>query len=234
MNLDDARRISDLKAALKRAGVDSLLSLDDLALIWGTAKSRFVTVRNQIPGFPDPILAPKEMRLPPKAFAYPARAAIEAMLAFANRHEDADRAKAERTAAILGQRRDGTDQAPLHRVNELQVLNRLAAEIEEREREQGLYIPRGDVAAIAGDVFSELSDFFATLSNKIDPHGELPPEVRDKVDELGSAELLRLHARMKDMLEPDAVTDRNRDQAHRTGKTRARRPRKGSVRRQTG
>lgn len=234
MNVDDARRISDLRAALKRSKADALLSLEDVALLWGTAKSRFVTVRNQIADFPAPIPAPKAMGLPPKAYAYPARPAIEAMLAYANRHDDLDRAKAERTALILGQRRGRDDQTPLHKVNELQVLNRLAAELEARERAQGEYVASADVASVAGEVFSEISDFFATLSNKIDPHGELPPEVRKLVDDLGSSALLRLHGRMKDMLDSDAVTETNRDQADRAGKSPTRRVGKGRVRRKAG
>lgn len=222
MTVDDARRVSDLKAALKRARPGALLSLDDLALLWGTSKARFVTTRNTIAGFPDPMPAPKEMRLAPKAYVYPARPAIQAMLAYANRHQDLDRAKAERTAAMMGERRC-VDSAPLHRISELQTINRMMAEIEERERLQGEYVPATDVAAVAGEIFSEVSETFASLSNKVDPHGEFPAELRLRMDEQGRAALLRLHRRMKDMLEADAVPNRNRDQAGKAGKPRARR-----------
>lgn len=229
MNVSDARRLNDLRAALKRAKPNDLLSLEDVALLWGTSKSRFVTVRDQMATFPTSIPAPKDMGLAPRAYVYPARAAIEAMIAHATRHEDIDRAKAARTAAILGERRAGGDETPLHRVNELQTLNRMAAEIEERERAQGEYVPRADVAAVAGEVFSEISEFFGILSNKLDPHGELAAELRARIDALGREALLRFHARMKDMLEPDAVAKANRDQADRAGKTRPRRASKGRV-----
>lgn len=230
MNVDDARRLNDLRAALKRVKPNELFSLDDVALLWGTSKSRFVTVRDQMATFPAPQPAPKEMGLAPKAYVYPARAAIEAMLAHATRHEDIDRAKAERTAAMLGQRRVEGDAAPLHNVNELQTVNRLAAEIEERERAQGLYIPVAEVAAVAGELFSELSEFVSELANRIDPHGSLAPDVRLLIADQGKEALLLLHRRLKDMLRADAVAKTNRDQADRAGQPRARRPRKGSVR----
>lgn len=223
MNPDDVKRISDLRAALKRAKPDKLLSLDEVSLLWGTSKARFVTVRNSMTGFPDPMPAPKEMRLAPKAFVYPARKAIDAMLAHATRHDDLDRAKAERTAAMMGERRAADSAMPLHRINELQTINRMMAEMEERERQQGAYISANDVAAIAGEIFSEISEFFATLSNKIDPHGTVAADQRTRIDELARAALLRFHSRMKDMLEADAVPGRNRDQAGKPGKSRARR-----------
>lgn len=234
MNVSDARRLNDLRVALKRAKPNDLLSLDDVALLWGTSKSRFVTQREQMANFPAPAPAPKEMGLAPRAYVYPARAAIEAMIAYANRHEDLDKAKAARTAAMLGQRRGAIDAAPLHNVNELQTVNRLAAEIEERERTQGLYIPVADVAAVAGELFSELSEFVSELANRIDPHGALPPGVRLLIADQGKEALLLIHRRLKDMLRADAVAETNRDPADSLGKSRARRPRKGSVRQATG
>lgn len=223
MNVEDARRLNDLRAALKRVKADDWLSLDEIALIWGTQKSTFVTTRKHMPDFPQPERAPKNMGLDPKAYVYPARAALEAMLAYATRHDNLDRAKAERTAVLLGQRRSTGEAPPLHKVSELQMLNRMAAEIEARERAQGAYVASADVAAVAGEVFSEISEFFSGLSNKIDPHGELAPDLRMRIDDLAREALLRFHARMKDMLETDAVAETNRDQANRAGKSRARR-----------
>ncbi len=223
MSPQDAKRVKDLRAALKRAGADDLLALDECALIWGVSKPRFVTVRNQIAAFPDARPAPKGLGLQPNAIVYPARAALEAMLEYAQRHETAAKAKVARTDAMLGRRRGADDAVTMHTPNELATINRTMIEIENREREQGLYIPLAEVQAVAADVFSEISDFVGGFTNKLDPHGVLAPDLRKRMDEIGREAQLSFHRRMRDMLGGDAVAEGNRDTSRRTRRAPARR-----------
>lgn len=224
MDPRDARRVIDLKAALKRAKAKETLALAELALLWGVSKPRFVTTMKQMTGFPDPQPAPKGSGLPANSHVYPAGKAIEAMLAFATRHEDTAKARAERTAAIVGGGK-ANEAALLFKPSELATLARLAADTEERERKQGLYVAVAEVSQTVGDIFSMISDFCAGLPNKVDPHGELPPASREKVREGATDLQLQLYHRVKHLLAPDAVAEGNRDSSHRARKPRARRSR---------
>ena len=215
MNPQDAKRVKDLRAALRRAGPEDVLALEEVALIWGVSKARFVTVRNQIAAFPDARPAPKGLGLQPNAIVYPARVALEAMLEYAQRHETAAKAKAARTQAILGRARAADESIAMHTPNELAALNRTMIEMENREREQRLYIPVAEVQAVAADVFSEISDFVGGFTNKLDPHGVLAPDLRKRMDEVGREALLSFHRRMRDMLGGDAVAQGNRDTPYR-------------------
>lgn len=208
-------RRADIKAALKKAKPDDVLDLETIAIIWGTAKSRFVTVRDTMADFPQPMAGQGNK------YIYPARKALQSMLDHETRHDEAAKAREARTNAILGKtgRRKGDDDAGRHSVNELATLSRLSAEIEEREREQGEYLPVAEVAAIAGDVFSEISEFMAALPNKMDPNGLLPPELRTMIGAQGKEALLQLHRKMKQVLSPDA-----KPRSSRTAPRRSRKP----------
>lgn len=212
-------RRKDLSTALRKAKPDDLLTLEALALVWGVTKPRFVTVRNAMADFPAPL--PGQGNI----YEYPARKALDAMLKHEMRHDEAARARQARTAAILGKGARGraNDDAGNHTVNELATLSRMRAEIEEQERDQGLYAPMAEVAAVAGDVFSEISDFMRGLSNKMDPHGLWPAELRAQIDEQGDKALLGLHKRMKEVLSPDAKPRGNRTASGGARRTRARR-----------
>lgn len=212
-------RRADLKAALKRVKPDDVMTLDDAAILWGTAKSRFVTVRNQMAKFPPP------QKGEGNKYDYPAKAAIEAMLDHELRFDAATKKRGDRINAILGKsgkRADLDEQASLS-VTELARLNTMAAEIEEREREQGAYVPVAGNAALASEIFSLISEFHRELSNKLDPHGLLPPALRAQIDSLGEEFLLRLHGQMKDVLSPDAKPKKPRGAAGRTGRASSRR-----------
>jgi hypothetical protein len=188
-----------IAAALKRCKADSMLSLEDLAEIWGVVKSRFVTVKNKMPDFPPPI--PQGT-----SHIFEARTALKAMQAFERRHDDAAQKLKKTTDAILGNVRTGRlDQIDTgHTPRDLSVLSRLAAEAEERERAQREYIPKAEVAQRVGDVFEEISNFCSRLSNEIDPHGRLDPKVRAKIDERAAEALRRSNKILKDLLSPDA------------------------------
>lgn len=213
------KRRADLKAALRRVKPDDFLELEHVALLWGTTKQRFVTVRNGMADFPDPLPGQGNK------YIYPARKAITAMLAYETRHDDAAKVRAARTNAILGRggSRKGGDEAASHTVNELATLARMRAEIEEQEREQGFYVPVAEVAAVAGEVFEAISEFMGTLANKMDPHGLWPAELRAQIEVQGADALLQLHRKMKNVLSPDAKPRSNRTTTGRPRRSRARR-----------
>lgn len=225
MDARDARRLKDLRAALKRAKADDLLSTEELALKWGTSKARFVTVMKDMAGMPEPQRAPRDVGYRANTLVYPAGAALEAMIAYLCRHEAGAKAKAARTAALLGRGNRASPDVPLHSVTELATMNRMMSEIEERERAQGEYIPKADVAVTIGNVFSELSDFCSALAGKVDPHGELNASLRAAMDKQAKDLLLQLHRKLKHLLAPDAVADRNRDSSPGARQSRARRKR---------
>jgi hypothetical protein len=212
------KRVADLEAALKRAKPRDRLYLEDLALLWGTTKPRFVTVRNAMADFPESVDRDGNR------YIYLAKPALQAMVKHERRHDSRNKIRADRAAAILGKTRGGgAADDNSHTPNELATLSRLAAEAEERERAQRMYIPAAEVYAVAGDVYAEISDFASRLSNEIDPHGELPAEVRVKIDKRGQDALLRCHRAMKAILTPNAQPVADRGASNRSGKPRPRR-----------
>lgn len=215
----DPKRLKDLEAALGRAKPRDRLTLEECAVLWGVTKPRFVSVRNQMPAFPDPV--DKEGNV----FFYPARKALQAMLGYERRHDELAKARQSRADAILGKHRvsrtEGDDGS--HSPNELATLSRIAADAEERERLQRLYVPIDEVVTIAGDVFGEVSDTLSQLAMLIDPHGRLDPKVRADIDKEAKGVLLRCHRRMKDILVVDVDDTRDRGPA---GKARAARTRR--------
>lgn len=223
-----ARR-SDLKAALKRAGTDDLLTLDACAVLWGVVKTRFVNVRNDIEatiGWPQPQPGPRN------SFLYPAKEAIEKMLAYEMRHDDLAADRQKRIDKILGRTRRVGSKSPSDGyampVNEMATIHRLATEIEVRERNQRLYIPAAEVSATCGEVFAIFSEFCGDLDNRCDPNGELPAETRRRIRELGFDLQLRIHGEIKELLAADADTGstdlaRNRAPANRSRRASARR-----------
>jgi hypothetical protein len=214
-------RRSDIAAALKRAKPNDMLSLEDLAFVYGTTKGPFVTAKKQMPGMPQPILQGTQ-------HIYPARAALKAMLDFETRNDAAAVDISRRRDAILGTlTRDRHEEATSAHLpaRELQILNRLAAEVEEREREQRAYIPAAEVARTAGEVFSALSEFMASLSNRVDPNGLLDPKLRTIIDTGGAEALLGFHKTLRLLLNADAVSGTPRTTPDRARKSRVRRKR---------
>lgn len=210
-------RRQDLEDALKRAKPRDRLTLEQVSLLWGVTKQRFVTVKNAMAAFPGVADTVGNLHY------FPARAAIKAMLAHEKRFDQMASDRAARADAILGKSRGLAGAGSTFSPTELATMSRLAAEIEERERAQGEYVPVAEVAAIAGEVFSIISDFCSRLSNEIDPHGRLPPDTRRLIDEGSHRSLLQCHTELKDMLSPDAKRRDPRATGNRARKSRARR-----------
>lgn len=197
-NLD---RVKDLQAALKRAKPGDKLALAECAIIWGIGKGAFVNVRNRMADFPDPEPGPANSLL------YEARPAIQAMLNYETRADAEERERQARAAAVMGMKggrgRRKKDEIFLP-PSELLKLSRLRAEIEQREREQALYVKRREVEDMLGDIFGIQSEHLGQLSLKADPNGLWDPEMRAAVDAAGRDVLLLIHGKISHMLPKDA------------------------------
>lgn len=219
---NDTQRLTDLKAALKAAKPKDLIKLEELASLWGTSKQRFVTKRREFIGFPEPT------EREGNAFLYPLKPALQALIANIERHRQASTSRAKRMGQLVG-----IDHMAEHlhggfSVAELAKMNQLAAELEQRQRDQGLYLPLIDVQRVLGLVFSEMSELLSNLSNLVDPHGRLPPEARALIDKHGHEQLLRMHGNLKGMLSANALDGSTGSPAGKPGKAPARRKRRGS------
>ena len=215
----DSKRLVDLKAALKKEKPKDLILLEDCAAIWGVTKPRFVTKRKEMGTFPEM----KERQ--GNAHLYPAREAFQAMIDYIDRHQKASQSKAKRLAALVG-----TDQMAEHiagdfSIAELAKANQMAAEIEARQREQGLYAPIAEIQKVVGMCFSEISEFMSNLSNVVDPHGKLPASTRNLIDTSAHEQLLRLHKNLKGMLSTDVGSGGTRETDRKSRPARTRRKR---------
>lgn len=194
-------RVQDIRGALKRAKAGDLLSLTDCAMIWGISKGAFVNVRNRMATFPDGQEGAKNTIL------YPAVAALNAMLEHETRADAAEQERQQRAAAILGMngKRGRRKQEQVYLPpSEMLKLSRLRAEIEERERNMGLYTKTADVRALLAAIFSIQTDCLGHLENKADPNGQWPAALREEVGKAGRACLLQIHRQLSHMLPPDA------------------------------
>lgn len=221
-------RRADLEAAAARAKPKDLILLQDLAKIYGTSKTNFVNVLREIEKLYD---VPVPVPGPHGAHLYPARKTLLLILRFEKRHDDLHASLQARTAAIMGKGIKGKVENPedvMLPIGEIATLSRVMAETEERERDQGLYVPIADVAATAGRVFSMLSGYLSTLEAHVDPNGLLSPQIRGAINMGGKDLSLQIHAEMKDMLSGHASpkprqSKTNRSANGRAGKARARR-----------
>lgn len=225
-------RVKDLQAAIRRAKKGDALSLTELAMIWGVSKGAFVNVRQKMVGFP------AGEQGPGNSILYPAAEALKIMLDYETRADEEERERQSRAAAIMGlNRKNG--RRPKAEVflppSELLKLSRLRAEIEERERNQGEFVPRSDVRSTAARIYAVLSEHLGQLELRVDPNGLLPAETRNRIGAEGRKALLAIHSELSDMLGADVDHGPGRTETARgpAGKPRAapaRRKRKERVR----
>lgn len=224
-------RRRDFEAALKRTKPKDEITLEGLATLSGVSKQRFVNNLRDV----EKLFDMPPYRVGPRGIhIFPARKAIQTLLAYEKRNDAAEARVQERTARILGRgarkrKRADADEL-LIGISDLATLSRVMAETEQRERDQGLFIPVADVAAMAGRVFSILSGFLSDLDTNVDPNGLLPDPVRALIREGGRNASLAIHAEMKDMLSGDAIpkstgSRRSRGKDGQPRGARARRPR---------
>lgn len=198
MSQNRLRRREDIKRALKRAGDDAEMLLEDLAAMWGVTKARFVTVRNGMPGFPEP------KRVDGSIFIYAARPALQAMWDWETRNDKIKSDRRARQNKLLGKGRGRPSKAdleePMFTPTELLRFDQLAASVEQREINQGKLVWQADVEAVFSEIFSMLSSTVGSLANTCDPNGLLAPDVRSAIDNAGRQVLLNLHSEMKSYL----------------------------------
>src|SRR3546814_2234938 len=84
----------------------------------------------------------------------------------------------------------------------------IGTELEQRARDQGLYVPIQDVQRDVGQIFSLMSEFYSTAANRLDPHGRLlTPDMRAALETNAHDSLLEMHSILKAWLSGD-VDDR--------------------------
>lgn len=192
-------RLSSLRAALKAAQPDDDVTLPVLTEIWGSSKGQFVKIRDQCMNFPPHKTGPHGVLI------YPARAALEALIAFDTKDDVAAEALARRQTALLGVARKagsrkGRATESFIPIDQLAKAARLAAEIEQRERDQGEFIAKIDVERVIGNVFSIISGRLSSLETMVDPSSSLPLPQRHLINKAGRDVLLQVNAEVKDML----------------------------------
>lgn len=213
------QRRKALAAALKKLAPEDMLSLEELATLWGTAKTRFTNVKQDMIrtgyDFPPPVKGPKNSNL------YLAKQAVEVMLDYETRNDRTAMEKDQVIKQILGHGNSEENQGVIP-ISELAILNREAARAEDRARKQGEVTPVAKAAAVAGEVFSIITDFFGDLDARVDPNGQLPRDVRSKIKELGAAAQIQLYEAIESELsdDPDTKNQDSKRPARRTGRSR--------------
>jgi hypothetical protein len=213
------KRRADIKAALKRAKPKDESTMAELAIVWGTEKQRLVTNKKEMPTWPDSV------RKVGNELFFPTKAALEAMLAYETRFDSVMKDRAARRARMVeGTKPKADTMTSALPLQDLIQANRLSAEIEQREDAQRARIPFAEVQRIAGTIFGRLSTFIADIGSTIDPNGQLPNEMRTRLDERGREALLELHADIKGLLSNDGdgnATPGNGRQAGKPGRRKS-------------
>src|SRR3546814_19386304 len=82
----------------------------------------------------------------------------------------------------------------------------IGTELEQRARDQGLYVPIQDVQRDVGQIFSLMNEFYSTAANRLDPHGRLlTPDMRAALEKNAHDSLLEMHAILKAWLSGDVA-----------------------------
>src|SRR3546814_15828085 len=78
-------------------------------------------------------------------------------------------------------------------IAEIAKANQIGTELEQRARDQGLYVPIQDVQRDVGQIFSLMSEFYSTAANRLDPHGRLlTPDMRAALEKNARSEESRV------------------------------------------
>lgn len=226
MSKSSTQRRADVQAALKhfRKAKDKDVTLDDLALLWGVTKARFLNVVRPIPDWPEP----KGKR--GNQHIYDAVACLESLLAWETRNDQAESGQRAKIAKILGRQSAGDEPDSTLPPSEILKLARARAEIEERLIAQGHLHLASECEATTERVYSIISAPLGNLAQAVDPNARLPASVRETLLKLGRALNLRIYDELRDMLGGDvdqrpsrAKTPRKRtDRARRTAPSRKR------------
>lgn len=215
----NSKRLVDLKAALKKAKPRDTIDLAGVAALWGVSKQRMVHKLKDVVDVP-PYTVEGNRHL------YPAKKFIQALINHIEGHEKASKARQARQRELIGGTASEIESEEEFSVQELVRMNQLAADIEQREINQGKRCLMSDVEHSAAIIFTPISQLLSNLSKHIDPHGKIDAKIRAKIDEAAKKALLQCHADIKRELQADVEPETSRRAPGRTSQTRTRR--KGS------
>lgn len=229
---NNIERVNRLKAALikaKRAKKKNpKLTNTELCGIVGISKGAFTQLKNQIDDFPPHEEGPRNSQV------YPAIEALEAIIAHETAEDEEEAARRKIVNEIIGASKPRGRKKKSPEVwlppSEMMKYSRLQAEIEERERSQGEYIPVQEVRDLAGRIYATVKEPLQQLELKVDPNGLLTADQRARISELGRTALLGIAREIEGALGIDADDNASRPKnaarpAKRTQKSRARRKR---------
>lgn len=213
----DPKRLPRLKAARKRVKDGEQLPQQELAKIYGVTNARFTTLaHDRFEGMPAP------ERRGDKTHWYDAAKALDAMIAYCQGQSKRKAAAAVRVARILddvqaevpsnskGRRaKSAPDDDPEPEYMPTPAdLDRIAkAELTtfRLEREKGEFVPVYQVRHTVRGIFSIVQRSFSSLAPEIDPHGELPPLQRARLESALKEAQLKLHEGVREFLAADAA-----------------------------
>lgn len=193
MRADRLERRKLLKRARSRAANDEEISLEQLAYLWRVTKARFVNVKRDVLGFPDP--SSKDAKT--GALNYPAVKALDALINWELKDDKIESEKAKRHRRLLGV----TDPEPAEEdtlipPSELLKYDQLSISLQKRKVDQGELLKAKEVHDDTAQTFSIISNYLGSLANSIDPNGLLDSAVRRSLDDGGRNLLFTIHGDM--------------------------------------
>ena len=194
---DPAARLALLKAAQKKLRKGDVLNAPDMAAALSmTPRNLMLTIAQ------DPDLPIQKRGAQGRAYEFDAAAVIAHMIAkceaaLSERQSRAARVKRlsghQGAAATPGVPSDGDE---LLSVGDLRDINDLQLSVHKRKLQQGHFVVKDTVTAFMADYHAMFQDGVLGLLGKIDPAGQLPADVRLKVEDSMRTLLVNQQARM--------------------------------------
>lgn len=191
----DPKRLPTLRAARKRFKAGEKIPQKDLAAIYGVTNARFTTLAHErFENFP-----PAE-RHEDRTHWYEAIPAIDSMISYMTGRGTKKRAAAVRAAQILGDSKDEAatakppaEESPLPTPADIDKLASAATRTFRLEQEKRQFV-RADVArGFIRSLFNTVQRRVTGLPMEIDPNGELPPLMRQRLDQAVREAMVGIH-----------------------------------------
>lgn len=204
----DPKRLPRLKAALKRFKPGEKIAQKGLADIYGVTNARWTALAHErFEGLPPP------ERHGDKTHWYEARPAIEAMIRYCEGAGATKRAAAARTAAVLGDARaEAAAAEPDGKTVEFTPaeVDRLASAQTRTfrlQQEKKQFVPVGSHQHVVRRIFITVQRAISAFPTEADPNGDLPPMIRQRLEQAARDALTRLHGEVGEVLtlEDDAA-----------------------------
>ena len=199
----DPKKLPRLRSQLKRFKDGDKLPPRELAKIYEVTNARFTTlVKERFPNFP-----PAE-RQGDKTHWYEVVPAIQSMIGYMEGKTRQSGRSAQIAASIMG-KAPANDAAPegtpkptpepavevpqLPTAAELDKIASAATKVFRLEIEKREFVRVSAVRAEISDLFTLMQRFLSGLSSDVDPHGELPPKLREDFELAIRKAQLKLH-----------------------------------------